>query len=126
MENKVIQTSKSAGIKDKRFYISDGIVLLSFSHPTLTRLIECKEVRGRKIEGYILKEKNKLLKLEHQALIKHERLRTLRNIICQNFLYYLSNSEKKKAYNTKVNIKSYHQIQKTTYQIHHGNDQIRL
>ena len=84
---KVIEKSKFAQIKDKRFYFSYGIFSFPFSHPTLKKLIKFKEEKGEKIEKYILHEKRDLLKLEYEVLIKNERLRTLRNTLCQNFSY---------------------------------------
>ena len=43
IEIQTIQKSRFVQINDKRFYFSDGIVLLSFSHPSLKTLIDCKD-----------------------------------------------------------------------------------
>ena len=54
-----------------------------------------------KIHTVIEKEKDKLLKLENQAVAKNERLRILRSIHSQPITYYKLNS------NTKVNQDSF-------------------
>ena len=50
MEKSIIQKSKYAQISDKRFYFSDGIVSLPFSHASLKTLIDYKEEKGQRIE----------------------------------------------------------------------------
>ena len=61
-----------ASLNDKRYYFLDGIVSLPFENPL------------NPIRKYILfsekKKKDKLLKLEKQAVAKNERLKILRNI----------------------------------------------
>ena len=60
-----------ASLNDKRYYFLDGIVSLPFENPL------------NPIRKYILlskKTKDKLLKLEKQAVAKNERLKILRNI----------------------------------------------
>ena len=84
---KVIEKSKFAQVNYKRFYFSYGVFSFPFSHPTLKKLIKFKEEKEVKIEKYILHEKRDLLKLKYEPLIKNERLRTLRNSLCQNFSY---------------------------------------
>ena len=76
----------------------DGIVSLPFGHPLLSDLQELKKSYP-KIHTVIEKQKEKLLRLENQAVAKHERLRVLRNIYSQPITYYNLNS------NTKVNQK---------------------
>ena len=60
-----------ASLNDKRYYFLDGIVSLPFENPL------------NPIRKYILlskKTKDKLLKLEKQAVAKNERLKILRSI----------------------------------------------
>ena len=60
-----------ASLNDKRYYFLDGIVSLPFENPI------------NPIRKYILlskKKKDKLLKLEKQAVAKNERLKILRSI----------------------------------------------
>ena len=76
-----------ASLNDKRYYFSDGIVSLPFSHPSL------KEVRNYKkslpkIHTVISKEKNKMLQYENAAVNDNERLRILRSIFSQPITYY--------------------------------------
>ena len=69
-----------ASINDKRYYFSDGVVSLPFSHPTLSSLRDLKKPYP-KIHTVIEKEKKRLLKLENQIVeeMKNERLRVLRS-----------------------------------------------
>ena len=76
----------------------DRIVSLPFGHPLLSDLRELKKSYP-KIHTVIEKQKEKLVRLENQAVAKHERLRNLRNIYSQPITYYNLNS------NTKVNEK---------------------
>ena len=87
-----------ASLNDKRHYFSDGIVSLLFGHPFLSYLREL-EKSFQKIHTVIEKEKDKLLRLENQAVAKHERLRVLWSIYSQPITYYKLNG------NTKVNQK---------------------
>ena len=100
MKMTMISVSKVqfANLNDKRYYFSDGIVSLPFGHPLLSDLRKLKKYYP-KIHTVIEKEKNKLLKMENQAVAKHERLRVLRSIYAQPITYYKLNS------NTKMNQK---------------------
>lgn len=60
MEKTIMQKSKFALINDKRFF-SDGIVSLPFSHLSMKTLIDYKNEIG----------KEKLLKMEHAALLQN-------------------------------------------------------
>ena len=64
----------------------------------LSDLRELKKTYS-KIHTVIKKEKDKLLRLENQAIAKHERLRVLHSIYSQPITYYKLNG------NTKVNQK---------------------
>lgn len=48
---------KFAQIDDKRYYFSDGIVFLPFSHPSLSEIFQFKNDKKQKVEAYILEEK---------------------------------------------------------------------
>ena len=74
-------------VKNKRYYFSGGIVSLPFGHSPL------KEVRNYKnflpkIHTVILKEKNKILQYENEAVNDNKRLRILRSIFSQPITYY--------------------------------------
>ena len=58
-----------ANLNDKRYYFSDEIVYLPFGHPLLSDLRELKKSYP-KIHTVIEEEKNKLLKMENQAVAK--------------------------------------------------------
>ena len=70
MKHDVIEKSKFVQINDKIFYFSDGIVSLPFSHPYLSELNNFKEQKGQRIEKYLLGEKQNLLRMENNALLK--------------------------------------------------------
>ena len=76
----------------------DGIVSLRFGHTLLSDLCKLKK-SYLKIHTVIEKEKDKLLKIENQAVTRNERLRVLRSIHAQPITYYKLNS------NFKVNQK---------------------
>ena len=92
-EMKMTRVSKVqfASLNDKRCYFSNGIVSLPFGLPLLPDLRELKKPYP-KIHTIIEKEKNKSIKMENQAIAKHERLRVLRNIFAQPITYYKLNS----------------------------------
>ena len=92
MKHDVIEKSKFAQINDKRFYFFDGIVSLPFSHPYLSKLSNFKEQKGRKIEKYILDEKQNLLVMENNTVLKSKKLSLLRNILLQTITYYHQDS----------------------------------
>ena len=54
-----IETSKFAQINDKRYYFSDGIVSLPFSHPYLHEIVKFKRDKKQKIEAFLQQEKHK-------------------------------------------------------------------
>ena len=65
---------KFGNLNDKRYYFSDGFVSLPFQHPLLSDMLEQKTPHP-KIHTVIEKDKNKLLKMENQAVGKNERHR---------------------------------------------------
>ena len=81
--NKVQFTS----LNNKRYYFSDGIVSLPYGHPLLSKIHQIKKAYP-KIHKVIEQEKNNLLKLENEAVAKHERIRVLRLIYAQPITYY--------------------------------------
>ena len=92
-EMKMTNVSKAqfANLNDKQYYFSDGIGSLPFGHPLLSDLHELKK-SDPKIHTVIEKEKNKLLKIENQAVAENERLRVLGSIYEQRITYYKLNS----------------------------------
>ena len=93
MKMKSIAKVKFARLNDKRYYFSDGIVSLPFSHPLLSKVREYKK-QLTSIHEQIEKEKETILKYENEAVVKNERLRTLRCILSQPLVYYKLNSHK--------------------------------
>ena len=93
MKMKTVAKVKFARLNDKRYYFSDGIVSLPFGHPLLTKVREYKK-QLTKIHEQIEKEKETILKYENEAVVKNERLRTLRCILSQPLVYYKLNSHK--------------------------------
>ena len=93
MKMKTVAKVKFARLNDKRYYFSDGIVSLPFGHPLLTKVLEYKK-QLTKIHEQIEKEKETILKHENEAVVKNERLRTLRCILSQPLVYYNLNSHK--------------------------------
>ena len=81
---------KFTSLSDKRYYGSDGIVLLPFGHPLLNEVREYKKSLP-KIHTVIEQEKDKILFLENKAFAKNERLRLLRSIFAQPLTYYRLN-----------------------------------
>ena len=51
------------------------------------------------VENYASQENCNILELEHEAIIKNERLRTLGIILLQSFTYYFLNSQKRNCKN---------------------------
>ena len=78
---------KFASLNDKRYYFSDGIVSLPFSHPSLNTVREYKKSFS-KIHTVIAKEKNEILKLESVAVNNNDRLRILKSISSQAISYF--------------------------------------
>ena len=76
-----------ARLNDKRYYFSDGIVSLTFGHPSLNKVREYKKSLP-KIHPVIQKEKDEILKDENAVVNNNERLRILRSILSQPIIYY--------------------------------------
>ena len=79
----LIRKNKFSQLNDKRFYFPNAITSLPFGHITLKEIDEYKKHKGREIEKYFWKEKEKLLELEKEALKTNERLNVLDNILKQ-------------------------------------------
>ena len=65
----------------------------------LKNVNDVKEEKGEKIENYVSQENFNILKLEHEAIIKNERLRTFGITLLQSFTYYLLSSQKRNRKN---------------------------
>ena len=87
MKMKPITKVKFARLNDKRYYFSDGIVSLPFGHVLLQKTREYKK-QLVKIHEEIDNEKNAILNLENEAVMKNERLRILRSILSQPLVYF--------------------------------------
>ena len=59
-----VEISKFAQINGKRYYFSDGIVSLPFSHPFLLEIVNFKTEKKQKIETFLEQEKHKLIYME--------------------------------------------------------------
>ena len=87
-----------ARLIDKRYYFSDGIVSLPFSHPTLNKVREYKKSLP-KIHTVIQEEKNEILKRENEVVNNNERLRILQSIFSQPITYYNLKTNKRLSVN---------------------------
>ena len=67
---KEIEKSKSSQINDKRYYFSDGIASLTFSHPVLMDINKFKRDEQQKIESFLLAEKHRLIQMKKFVLRK--------------------------------------------------------
>ena len=63
-----IEKFKFSQISDKRYYFSDGIVSLPFSHPFLKEIVDFKREKKQKIEAFLQQEN--LLKWKNLQLKK--------------------------------------------------------
>ena len=93
-----VNKAQFASLDNKRYHFMDGIVSLPYGHPLLSKIRQVKKAY-RKIHIVIEEEKSNLLKLENEAVAKHERLRILTLIYAHPITYYKLNS------NLKVNQK---------------------
>ena len=83
-------------LNDKGYYFSDGIISLAYGHP----LLKYKKSLP-KIHTVIERERDRFLRLENEAAVHNERLRILRSIFAQPFVYYKLNSTARHA--NKIN-----------------------
>ena len=65
-----IEKSKFAQINGKRYYFSDGIVSLPFSHPYLHEIVQFKRDKKQTIKLFLQEEKHKLTQMEKFSLKK--------------------------------------------------------
>ena len=87
-----------------KLIMEDSIFLMySFCCHFLIQILKnvnnVEEEKGEKIENYASQENCNILELEHEAIIKNERLRTLGIILLQSFTYYFLNSQKRNCKN---------------------------
>lgn len=76
-----IEESWFSQINDKRYYFSDGIVSLPFSHPFLHKINQFKKDKNKKTKDFLLEEKDKLLRIEKNVVAKSQRLSLYRSIL---------------------------------------------
>ena len=69
-----VAKNKFSQLNSKRICFSNGIVSLTFCHPILAEIDDFKQKKDKKIEKYFWYEKEESLRLENNALKKHERL----------------------------------------------------
>ena len=65
-----VEKPKFAQKNDKRYYFSNGIVSLPFSHPFLSKIVKFKREKKQKIETFLQQEKHKLIQIEKFAVEK--------------------------------------------------------
>ena len=98
--HKIIK-SKFSQLNDKRFYFPNVVVPLPFGHCVLKDLDKFKKNKGQRIENFFLKEKERLLELEKEALKKCPRLDFLNNILLKPFKVVNNINPDKYLYNEK-------------------------
>ena len=98
MQMKTVTRKQFAGLNDKRFYFNDkrfdGITSLPFGHFLLAEIRQHKK-QYKKIHKDILAIKDYLIREEHKASSKCERVRVLRSILAQSPAYYKTDSKKR-------------------------------
>ena len=95
------EKSKFVKINDKRYYLSDGIVSLPFSHPLLHRINVFKKEKKNKKLSSICKRKNKLLQMEKFTIEKNDRISLYRSILQQKPIFLQLGSLKRGAENNQ-------------------------
>ena len=69
-----IEKSKFVQINGKRYYFSDGIVSLPFSHTYLHEIAQFKRDKKQTIKSVLQEEKHKLIQMEKLSLEKSTRI----------------------------------------------------
>ena len=77
MPLKEIEKSKFAQISDKRYYFSDGIVSLSFSHLFLKEIIHFKREKSKKLRRFYNRKNTNLFRWKNLQLEKTKEFRFL-------------------------------------------------
>ena len=85
---KEIEKSKFLQINDKRYYFSDRIVSLPFSHPLLHEIIHFRKEKKQKIKSYLQEEKHKFLQMEKFPAEKNARILLYRSILQQKPIFF--------------------------------------
>ena len=96
-----IEKSKFVKINDKRYYLSNGIVSLPFSHPLLHKINVFKKEKKNKKLSSIYKRKNKLLQMEKFTIEKNDRISLYRSILQQKPTFFQLGSLKRGAENNQ-------------------------
>ena len=69
-----IEKSKFPQINDKRYYFSNRIASLLFSHPFLKETVDFKREKKQKIELFLQQEKHKLIQMEKFSAQRNKRI----------------------------------------------------
>ena len=88
------EKSKYAQVNDKRYYFSDGIVSLPFSHSFLHEINQLKKDKNKKIQLFV-RTIRQAFTHEKNAVAKSQRLSLYRSILQQNPAIYHLDSTKK-------------------------------
>ena len=94
MQMTTARRKQFAGLDDKRFYLSDGITSLPYGHFLLSEIRDQKK-QYKQIHREIMLIKDNLIRQEHRACSKCERIRILRSILAQPPTYYKLDSTKR-------------------------------
>ena len=94
MQMTTVRRKQFAGLNDKTFYLSDGITSLPYGHFLLSEIRDEKK-QYKQIHKKIMQIKDNLMRQEHKACSKCERIRVLRSILAQPPTYYKLDSTKR-------------------------------
>ena len=96
-----IEKSKFSQIYDKRYYFSNVIVSLPFSHPFLKEIVDFKGEKKRKIDAFLQQEKHKLIQMGKFAAQKNKIILIYRSILQQKPTFYHLSLLKRSAENNE-------------------------
>ena len=68
-------------MNDKRYYICDDVVSLTFSHPCLHESIQFKRNKKQKVESFLQEGKHRLILMEKFAVEKNNKISTYRSML---------------------------------------------
>ena len=94
MQKVSIKKAQFASLNDKRYYFSDGVCSLPYSHPLLNDIRDIKK-KYKHTHCEIQEIKYCLLQDESKAANKYERIRILKSILYQPFIYFKLDSNMK-------------------------------
>ena len=96
-----IEKSKFAQINDKRYYSSEGVVSLLFSHPFSKEIFDFKRKKTKKLGRFYNRKNSNLFKWKNLQPKKNKRISIYRSIIEQNPSFCHLNSLKRSTENNE-------------------------